>query len=177
MRSPVSRDAPRAAKFWAQLAEDLSRVSPDAEIRRNPFYSETEWDICEVRYNSHGGFRLFAWMSVPTGAGPFPGVVFMPDYMSVSEFPFTPLRHEMLVINASHRGQRHNDAAFQADYPGLLTHGIDKLETYALKDVYSDAIKAVDLLLGMSQVDSRRIAVAGGWVGGKRGPGGGSHSA
>ena len=165
----MSRDASGPAKFWAQLAEDLSRISPDAEIRRNAFYSEAEWDIYEVRYNSLGSFRLFAWMSVPRDVGPFPSVVYMPDYMSVSEFPFTPLRREMVVINASHRGQRHNDAEYQADYPGLLTQGIDALETYAMKDVYADSIKAVDLLLGMSQVDRRRIAVAGDGLGGSVG--------
>ena len=154
-----SRDA--ATGIWQRLEADLSKTPLDTEVKRSPFYSESEWDISEVRYNSAGGFRLFAWMSVPSGDGPFPAVVFMPDYGSAVEFPYTPLRQEAIVINASHRGQRHNDSQFQAAYPGLLTQGIERLDSYVLLDICADALRAVDLVLEMPRVDSQRIVVAG----------------
>ena len=154
-----------ATGVWQRLEADLSGTPLEFEINRNPFYSESEWDVCEVRYKSAAGFRLFAWMSVPSGEGPFPAVVFMPDYGSAIEFPYTPLRQDAIVINASHRGQRHNDTQFQAAFPGLLTQGIESPGSYALLDICADALRAVDLVLEMPQVDSRRVVVTGDGLG------------
>ena len=161
----MTHDALAARGVWQRTETELSQTPLDPEIKRNSFYSEAEWDICEVRYNGAGGFRLFAWMSVPSGDGPFPAVVFMPDYGSAIEFPYTPLRQDAVVIDASHRGLRHNDSLFQAEYPGLLTHGIDSLDSYVLRDIYADALRAVDLAVELPQVDSSRIVLVGDGLG------------
>ena len=161
----VASDASRQV-FWQQVDEELARTPTETELRRNAFYSEAGWDVYEIRYNSLGGYRLFAWLSVPLGNGPFPGLIQMPDYGSAVDIPFTSLRSDVAVLNASHRGQRWSDAPFQAHYPGLLTQGIGSADTYILRGVYADAIRAVDLLLEQSAVDSRRVALAGAGMGG-----------
>ena len=162
--------------FWQQVEQELGQVPPSADVRHNAFYSEAEWDVFEVRYSSLGGYRLFAWLSIPKGGGPFPGLVQMPDYGSAVDIPYTSLRRDMIVLNATHRGQRGSDTPFQAHYPGLLTEGIASPDTYILREVYADAVRSVDLLLGRHQVaqvarttqddNGWRIAAAGSGLGG-----------
>ena len=152
--------------FWQRIQDELGQIRLEAEFRRNLFYSEAEWDVFEVGYNGLGGYRLFAWLSVPLGDGPFPGLVQMPDYGSAVDIPFTPLRHEAVVLNPSHRGQRRSDTPFEAHSPGLLTQGIGNPDTYILRGVYADALRAVDFLLEQSVVDTRSVAVSGAGLGG-----------
>lgn len=152
--------------FWAQVEEELDEVALDAEIVHSPFYSEAEWDVFEVRYNGLGGYPLFAWLSLPRGDGPFPGVVQMPDYGSGVDIPYTSLRRHAVVLNASHRGQRRSDTPFQADYPGLLTHDIGSSGDYILKGVYADALRSIDLLQDQPAVDVQRMAAVGAGLGG-----------
>ncbi len=132
--------------FWERIEAQLAETDPDIEIERDAFYSQPEWDVFQMRYTSAGGHRLFAWLSVPHGAGPSPVLLRMPDYASVHDIIYTPLRERAVVMNATHRGQRNSDGKVRASYPGLLTDGIDGADTYTLFGAYADALRAVDVL-------------------------------
>ena len=162
----MAKPVPSLEGFWQRVEEELGQICHKGEVRRDSFYSEAEWDVFEVGYNGLEGYRLFAWLSIPRGDGPFPGLVQMPDYGSAVDIPFTPLRHVAAVLNPSHRGQRRSDSQFSANYPGLLTHGIGSPETYILRSVYADALRAVDFLLERPAIDTKRVAVAGAGLGG-----------
>jgi cephalosporin-C deacetylase len=155
--------------LWSEIDSQLAKTPLEAEVKRNDFYSEPEWDIYEVRYSGVGGYRLFAWMSVPKGDGPFPGIVIMPDYASAVSIPFGLFRFQGVVINPSYRGQRRSDHAFQASYPGLLTHDIDDSDKYVMKSIYADGLRAIDLLLSRPEVDTSRVAMVGHGLGGTLG--------
>ena len=131
---------PQFDDFWNVLDQDLASVPLDLSVERDDFYSQSEWAIYRMRYSSLGGYRLFAWLSVPSGSkgGPIPAVLRMPDYASVHDLIYTPLRHDAVLMNATYRGQRHSDTALQARYPGLLTEGIDRPETYLMRLVFGD---------------------------------------
>ena len=136
----------RSDGFWERIEAQLAETNPDIEIERDAFYSQPEWDVFQMRYTSAGGHRLFAWLSVPKEGGPFPALIRMPDYASVHDIIYTPLRHRAVVMNATHRGQRNSDGQVRASYPGLLTDGIESAEVYTLFGAYADALRAVDAL-------------------------------
>ena len=136
----------RSDGFWERIEAQLAETDPDIEIERDAFYSQPEWDVFQMRYTSAGGHRLFAWLSVPKEGGPFPALIRMPDYASVHDIIYTPLRHRAVVMNATHRGQRNSDGQVRASYPGLLTDGIESADTYTLFGAYADALRAVDVL-------------------------------
>ena len=136
----------RSDAFWERIEAQLAETDHDIAIERDAFYSQPEWDVYRVRYTSTGGHRLFAWLSVPHGEGPFPALVRMPDYASVHDIIYTPLRLRAVVMNATHRGQRNSDGQVRASYPGLLTDGIDSADAYTLLGAYADALRAVDVL-------------------------------
>ena len=156
----------RSDAFWERIEAQLAESDPDVEIERDAFYSQPEWDVFRMRYTSAGGHRLFAWLSVPHGDGPFPALVRMPDYASVHDIIYTPLRHRAVVMNATHRGQRNSDGLVRASYPGLLTDGIDNAGTYTLFGAYADALRAVDVLVWQSIAElSGVVALTGAGLG------------
>lgn len=136
----------RSNAFWERIEVQLAETDPDIEIERDAFYSQPEWDVFQMRYAGAGGHRLFAWLSVPHGDSPFPALIRMPDYASVHDIIYTPLRHQAMVMNATHRGQRNSDGQMRTSYPGLLTDGIASADTYTLFGAFADALRAVDVL-------------------------------
>lgn len=132
--------------FWEGIEAQLAETDPDTAVERDGFYSQPEWDVFRLRYTSTDGHRLFAWFSVPHGDGPFPALVRMPDYASVHDIIYTPLRQKVVVMNATHRGQRNSDGRVRASYPGLLTDGVESADTYTLFGAYADALRALDVL-------------------------------
>ena len=153
------------AAFWEQTEAQLSETPPDVSLERDAFYSQPEWDVYRMRYNSSASHRLFAWLSVPHGGGPFPALVRMPDYASVHDIIYTGLRHRAVVMNPTYRGQRNSDALVRASYPGLLTEGIDSPQTYTLLGAWADALRAIDALVAQEQASIGTVALSGAGLG------------
>ena len=155
-----------AGRFWRQTEAVLDEVPVDVRLHRDDFYSQPDWDVFQMRYASADGFRLFAWLSAPKGRGPFPAIVRMPDYGSVHDIVYTPLRERAVVMNPTFRGQRQSDQVFQAEFPGLLTEGIEEPETYIMRRVFADALRGFDALLAQEQALLGDIALTGAGLGG-----------
>ena len=154
-----------SAAFWEQTEAQLAETPPDITLERDAFYSQPEWDVFRMHYNSSGGHRLSAWFSVPHGDGPFPALVRMPDYGSVHDIIYTSLRNHAVVMNPTYRGQRNSDGMVRAAYPGLLTDGIDSAETYTLLGAYADVLRAIDILREQQQAQIGAIALTGAGLG------------
>ena len=95
--------------FWNSLDQQLAAIPLDVSLERDSFYSQLEWQVYRMHYTILDGYRLFAWLSIPHGSGPFPALLRMADYSSVHDIIYTPLRYDAIVMNATHRGQRHSD--------------------------------------------------------------------
>jgi cephalosporin-C deacetylase-like acetyl esterase len=153
--------------MWDSLDRQLEQIPLDLEQERDAFYSQSDYDVYQLHYTGLDGYRLFSWLSVPLSAnGPVPALLRMPDYGSVHDIVYTPLRAAAVVMNPTHRGQRHSDAQFQAEYPGLLTEGIDRLQTFVMMRVFADALRAVDVLLAQPLAQVGPVALTGQGLGG-----------
>ena len=147
--------------FWERIAAGLAETAPNVSLERDTFYSQPEWDVYRMHYDTTDGHRLFAWLSVPHGDGPFPALVRMPDYASVHDIIYTSLRHRAIVMNATHRGQRNSDGLARASYPGLLTDGIESADSYLLLGAYADALRALDALTEQDAAEIGPLALTG----------------
>ena len=155
------------ATFWDKTEAQLAETSLDLSVERDSFYSQPEWEVYRLNYNTTDGHRLFAWLSVPKNVdGPVPALIRLPDYASVHDIIYTSLRHEAVVMNATHRGQRNSDGNYRASYPGLLTDGIADGESWSLLGAYADALRALDALLAQNLVEIGAIALWGVGLGG-----------
>ncbi|MCH7737208.1 MAG: acetylxylan esterase [Chloroflexi bacterium] len=155
-----------ADRFWRRTEALLAEFPADVRLHRDDFYSQPDWDVYQMRYTSADGFRLFAWLSVPHGDGPFPAVIRMPDYASVHDIIYTPLRERAVVMNPTFRGQRWSDQVFQAAFPGLLTEGIAGADSYVMRRVFADALRGFDAILQQDQAQIGKLAVIGAGLGG-----------
>ena len=155
-----------ADRFWRQTEAVLAELPADVRLNRDDLYSQLDWDVFQMHYTSADGYRLFAWLSVPHGVGPFPAVVRMPDYGSVHDIVYTPLRERAVVMNPTYRGQRNSDGVFQAEYPGLLTEGIEDPDSYVMRRVFADALRGFDALTEQQQALIGDIAIVGAGLGG-----------
>ena len=161
----MTSSASSSAPFWEQTEARLAETGPNVALEHDAFYSQPEWDVYRMRYDTTDGHRLFAWFSVPKSGGPFPALVRMPDYASVHDIIYTPLRHRAVVMNATHRGQRNSDALMKASYPGLLTDGIDNPQTCVLLGAYADALRALDALAAQDTAQIGAVALTGAGLG------------
>lgn len=155
-----------ADNYWQETEAALAEFPVDVRLHRDDFYSQSDWDVYQMRYTSADGFRLFAWLSVPKSGGPFPAIVRMPDYGSVQDIVYTPLRERAVVMNPTFRGQRRSDQVIQAQFPGLLTEGIETAESYVMRRVFADLLRGIDALSVQGQAQLREIALIGSGLGG-----------
>ena len=148
--------------YWQQVCRELDATPIAAEEEHLPARSTEFCDCYTVRFTGIGPYRLFGYLSIPHGDGPFPTILNGPGYRSVVE----PLpqgdanekRSRFVVFSSAARGQRNADQPFAAKFPGLMTCGIDAPESYSIRGVAADWLRAVDYLLTRSEVDRSRLA-------------------
>jgi cephalosporin-C deacetylase len=140
---------------------ELAALPPAAELTPVPLRSSELATLYELRLTSVGPARVFAYYSIPAGAGPFPVVYHTPGYGSVVHIAPYEERQRYVTVAFRHRGQRHADQPFAAAYPGLLTTGIDDPQTYVYRGIVADCCRVIDFLLTRPEVDAGRMAVVG----------------
>ena len=150
-------------QYWAGVDEEVFAmgVSP-VESEALPMPSSDQYTVYGVRFRGVGDYPLFAYVSVPSGRGPFPALFQAPGYGSVVGVPSYERRRRYVVLALCHRGQRHSDTEYQAAYPGLLTDGIDDAGSYRWRGIAADCLRGVDVLLDRPEVDPDRTSAVGG---------------
>ena len=147
--------------YWDALDEDLARYPAAPELEPLPLRSTDLATVYALRLTSVGPYRIFGYYSVPTGDGPFPGLLLTPRYGSVNHVPDYNDRRRYAVLQIMHRGQRLADQPLAAAYPGLLTLGIDDPATYVYRGIVADCLRAAEFLLARLEVDKNRVGIIG----------------
>jgi cephalosporin-C deacetylase len=149
------------AAYWDKVDAELAALPARPVLERIPGRCTEDFTGYEVRLTSLGAFRIFGYLSIPTGDGPFPALLATPRYGSVNNPPHYNDRLRYVTFTAAHRGQRTADSPYVAAYPGLLTDGIADEATYVYRGIVADCLRAAEFLSGLPEVDPTRIAVAG----------------
>lgn len=157
----MSAAPPHLGDYWATVDAELARFPARPTWEPSPIRSDEHFTVYEVRATSIGPYRIFGYLSVPTGPGPFPGLLETPAYGSVNYPADYNDRLRYVVLTVMHRGQRLADQPFAAPYPGLLTTGIEDPQTYVYRGIVADCLRAADLLRDRPEVDPDRVAVKG----------------
>lgn len=161
-------------KFWTASIAEARQEPLDIEIREvnGGLASLEAWDLS---FRGYGGHRVNAWLLMPRArSGLLPGMVEFLGYSTGRGF-----YHERLLwssLGCAHlvmdtRGQgwhsHHGDTADPdsrgdaGQTPGCMTRGILSPHSYYYRRVYIDALRAVEALRSLDEVDSERIAVLG----------------
>ncbi len=162
----MSEPTPAAIRdYWQETLAALARYPARPEIEALPLRSTAFATLFGVRLTSLGPYRLFGYLSIPTGAGPFPTIYYPPKYQSVLEIipqgTANLQRSRYVTFSLAGRGQRNADAPYAAMFPGLFTEGIDRAASYVFRSVVADGVRGLEYLLTRPEVDPARVVVAG----------------
>jgi cephalosporin-C deacetylase len=152
-------------QYWQQTLDDLAAYPARPEVELLPLRSTDFATLYGVHLSSLGPYRLFGYLSLPTGKGPFPAIYYTPKYQSVLEIipqgTANLQRSAYITFALAGRGQRHSDSPYAAMFPGLLTEGIDEAQSYIFRAVAADSVRGLEFLLTQPELDRSRLVVVG----------------
>jgi cephalosporin-C deacetylase len=152
-------------RYWQQTIDDLAGYPARPELEPLPLRTTDFASLYGVRLTSLGPYRLFGYLSIPTGKGPFPAIYYAPKYQSVLEIipqgTANLQRSRYITFSLAGRGQRNSDVPYTAMFPGLLTEGVDDAESYIFRAIAADSIRGLEFLLTRRELDASRVVVVG----------------
>jgi cephalosporin-C deacetylase len=161
----MDQTAAHVHAYWQQTLDDLARYPARPEIDLLPLRSTDFATLYGVRLTSLGPYRLFGYLSIPTGTGPFPAIYYAPKYQSVLEIipqgTANLQRSRYITLTLAGRGQRNADTPYAAMFPGLLTEGINSADSYIFRGIVADSVRSFNFLLTQRELDTTRVVVVG----------------
>ena len=150
--------------YWQGTISVLGRYPANPEIDVIPIRETDFATLYGVRITSIGPYRLYGYLSIPNGDGPFPAIYYTPKYQSVLEIipqgTANLQRSRYVTWSLAARGQRNSDTPYAAMFPGLLTDGIHDSMAYMFRGVIADSVRGLQYLRTRPEVDARQHASA-----------------
>ena len=151
--------------FWQAVLSQLAELPAAPEVEELPLRSTDFATAYGVQLTSVGPYRIFGYLSIPHGPGPFPTRYFLPRYGSVADLvpqgTANGQRRQYVTFSVCVRGQRRSDRPRASAFPGQLTDGIDDPESYIYRGIVADCCRGLEYLLQRPEVDQTRVAALG----------------
>jgi cephalosporin-C deacetylase len=152
-------------QYWQDTLGALAGYPACPEIDALPLRTTEFATLYGVRLTSLGPYRVFGYLSIPAGCGPFPAIYYAPKYQSVLEIipqgTANLQRSRYITFALAGRGQRNADTPYAAMFPGLLTDGIDRATSYIFRGIVADSVRGLQFLLTRRELDPTRLVVVG----------------
>lgn len=151
-------------EFWARAKTELAEVPANVKLTPAPELSGKKRDAFRCTYQSWGGDTIDAVVLIPNTPGSYPAQVYYNGYGG-KPWDFDPDgRPEWVEMMTSVRGQFYS---FDRNkYGDWIQYNLDNPDTYYYKGAYLDAVRALDVLENLPNVDRSRMYAEGGSQGG-----------
>ncbi|MFD9124295.1 acetylxylan esterase [Kitasatospora sp. NPDC059571] len=166
-QAPADFDA-----FWA-AALDEARAAGGAVAAEPVDTGLATLDVLDVTFPGHRGEPIRAWLRLPRGAdGPLPAVVQYVGYgggrgHALENLLWASAGYAHLQMDTRgqgsgwSRGDTPDSGPAGPQVPGVMTRGITDPHDYYYRRLFTDAVRAVDAVRSLPQVDPARVAVLG----------------
>jgi len=170
---PKLTKQPDFDEFWNKGLQKLSAVPMKFEL--TPYnYPVKGVKVYRVSYLGFENANIEGWLAIPDKEGLHPGLVLYHGYNWASEGMTYEVVNMALngyvAMNMLVRGQQGNSVdniVSSTGYAlGWMTKGVLNSDEYYYRAVYLDAVRALEVLASMPEVDKTRIGVTGGSQGG-----------
>ncbi len=178
---PARQEPPDFDAFWRETLGHARSFPLDARFDRVDYGLRAQ-ECYDLTFNGYGGQPIKGWLLLPAEAlraGRLPCVVEYIGYGGGRGFPLDWLLwasagYAHLVMDTRGQGSswRQGDTpdpaadGASAHYPGFMTQGILRPDTYYYRRVFTDAVRAIEAARAHPAVDPGRIAVTGASQGG-----------
>ena len=161
--------------FWTTALSDARKVPLAPMMTLMPELCTSDADVYHVRFqNNATGSFIYGMLSKPKKAGRYPALLRVPG-AGVRAYTgykgFFPAKNVITLEIGIHGipvnlpAELYTSLGSNALY-SYNRYNIDNRNNYYYKKVYTGCVKAVDFLCSLPDVDSTRLAVAGGSQGG-----------
>ncbi len=154
-----SEDAPKDLDaFWAAQLKTLKGVPLDARLEEVPGKSDDKQTAYKLSLANVAGKRVYGWICVPKGAGPFPAILHLPSYgtQPISPDPWSAHLGALAITLSVHD----YGVDESRSYPEYGKCGTNRKENFYLP-VLLGCVQAVNYAFSRKDFDGRSLAVTG----------------
>jgi len=170
---PELTKQPDFDEFWSNSLEELAKIP--VQYTLTPYdYPVKGVKVFTINFLSFNNANIQGYFAIPDKEGPHPGLMLYHGYNwamngCISDTVNWAL-HGYAAFQMLVRGQQgyscDNVASSTGGVAGWMTKGILNPEEYYYRAVYLDAVRALEVLAAIENVDPKRIGVHGGSQGG-----------
>jgi cephalosporin-C deacetylase len=148
--------------FWDDVRREVGAIPLAVELIADPLRSSDDVAVYQIFFTSLDDVRIAGWYCRPTVfSGTLPGLLTLPGYQAEPGIPTQWARRGYGVLTVAPRGKLRSNRQFNPGIPNLLTHNIVDRNTYAYRGIYADALRGIDVLLSLAEIDPARIGMYG----------------
>jgi cephalosporin-C deacetylase len=159
--------------FWSQTIQQTRAFDLDLRLEpvSTPYHTVEIWD---ASFRGFAGDRINAWLLKPRDDnGPRPAVVEFIGYNGGRDVPgaflwWASAGYTHLFVDTRGQGSAWGGGGDTEDphgygphAPGFMTKGIENPESYYYRRVFADALRALEAVRSLPDVDATKVAVQG----------------
>jgi cephalosporin-C deacetylase-like acetyl esterase len=185
---PAGRLPENFDRFWREAMAELLRIPIDPQIEEVDVVDPGDAQRFKVRLASVNGSRVYGWLHLPEGDGPFPTVLSIPGsgigrtgrfagftaagiaVLAIEIHGLEPQKHEIIGAVQWMRPTDDEIDGFVELQEGILdgyhSFGIEDPYRYYHRRSLQSAMRAIDYLYTRTDIDTSQIFVFGGSQGG-----------
>ena len=163
---------PDFKEFWEKGVAQLRQVPIQIKRKKLDMPYEKSFITYEITYNTHDDTWIDAWFSVPVNAkGKLPCVVYYHGGNGRRTILPEIVATGVCCFAMDVRGQG-GTSIDKADYKSgctsgsLMSKGVLDKDNFYMRNIYLDAVRALDVVAQLEEVDPERIVTYGGSQGG-----------
>ncbi|MFK8101294.1 MAG: acetylxylan esterase [Saprospiraceae bacterium] len=145
--------------FWQSVKTELAQVPMNAQL--NEMSNTTYASTYRVKLANLGNRSVYGYLSVPTGDGPFPAILSLPDFGDAAGQvqPATKIAEEGNAL--SFTISIHNTKPTATDAQAYLPNVLSNRDSIYYKFAIAAAMRSIDYIFSRSDFDGENVGVIG----------------